>query len=109
MDHLSRREDMVDELFHALDNDEEHEEYGDPLDFLYSGMPLAIDKITVVKIQLSTGGPGDWLEIYMYDTGEFEKVVYHFNDWFDHASVGLNSDSSLYRYAEMMVEGMYFS
>jgi hypothetical protein len=108
-DHLASREEMLDDIFNALDNDEEHDEYGDPLDFLYSGFPLSIDKITIMKVQLSTGGPGDWIEVYMYDDSEIQKVTYHFNDWFDHASMTVPEDSSMYRYAEMLVEALYRS
>lgn len=100
---------MLEDIFQCLDEDQEHEDYGDPLDFLYAGLPLSIDRITIVKIQLSTGGPGDWIEIYMYESGEIQKVTYHFNDWFDHASVSVDTDSSVYRYAEMIVEAFYNS
>jgi len=58
-------------------------------------MPLAVSASTVFRVDLSTGGPADWLEVFCsgntprYDDGaesfEVERIVYHFADWFDHA------------------------
>lgn len=107
-DHLAGREEFLDSLFECIDEETEHDEIIDPVDFLYQEFALDIEKQTVVKILLSTGGPGDWLECYLYDSGEVYRVEYHFNDWFDHASVKVDENSSLYRYAEMMLEGILF-
>jgi hypothetical protein len=46
--------------------------------------PLGIQTLRVHRIDISTGGPGDWLEAFV-DDGEITRIVYHFNDWFDHA------------------------
>lgn len=46
--------------------------------------PLSIQTLRVHRIDLSTGGPGDWFEVFV-DDGEITRIVYHFNDWFDHA------------------------
>lgn len=62
--------------------------------------PLAVSVRTVFRVDLSTGGPGDWFEVSCtggeerYGGGygiegreplEVESITYHFNDWFDHA------------------------
>lgn len=107
LDQLASREELLNDIFNCADNDLEHEDYGDPIDFLYDGFPLSVDRITVIKIQLSTGGPGDWIEVYTESSGEIIRVTYHYNDWFDHASVNVDSSSPMYRYAEMMTEVLF--
>jgi hypothetical protein len=47
--------------------------------------PLAVTTLRVHRIELSTGGPGDWLEALVDEDGDITRIVYHFNDWFDHA------------------------
>lgn len=44
-----------------------------------------------VRIELSTGGPADYLTA-LIDHGEVQRVVYHFADWFDHAERVLDGD-----------------
>lgn len=48
--------------------------------------PLSVETMRVVKVTLSTGGPGSWLEAQLDDDGQIVRIEYHFNDWFDHAS-----------------------
>lgn len=59
-------------------------------------LPLGVSSYTAFRIDLSTGGPGDWLEVVCNHDGsmlrrlddgpyEVERIVYHFVDWFDHA------------------------
>lgn len=58
-------------------------------------LPLGVSAQTVFRVELSTGGPADWLEIVCtgdtpaYEAGgepyEIERIVYHFADWGDHA------------------------
>lgn len=53
--------------------------------------PLAVSTSRVWRIDLSTGGPADWLEVIERD-GEPEVIRYHFADWFDHAEIRLEGD-----------------
>lgn len=106
--HLAGREEFLDSLYDAIDNDIEHDEISDPVDFLNCEFALDLEKMTVAKILLSTGGPGDWIEAF-YDEECVYRVEYHFNDWFDHAKVTVSEDSSLWRYAEEMVEILRYS
>lgn len=61
-------------------------------------LPLGVSSYTTFRVDLSTGGPADWLEIVCsgdtpcYEPAgvhganyEIERIVYHFSDWFDHA------------------------
>jgi len=51
-------------------------------------MPLSVEKLAVYRIELSTGGPADWFDVYM-NGGEIQYIEYHFSDWFDHAERNL--------------------
>ena len=57
---------------------------------------LAAEVRYVVRVDLSTGGPADWLEFHYSDQSDAEpdRVVYHFADWFDHASRVLDDDEA---------------
>ena len=51
----------------------------------YTG-PLSIDLKTVYTILLSTGGPGDELDVTISD-GEIVRIEYVFKDWYDGARI----------------------
>jgi len=74
-------------------------------------IPLGVSSYRVFRVDLSTGGPGDWLEIVTSgdmpayeitrapgsqelsgEAYEIERIVYHFADWFDHAETELRGD-----------------
>lgn len=56
--------------------------------------PLGMSVRHVVRVELSTGGPADYVEADMYPDGEIEprSLVYHFADWWDHAERPIPSD-----------------
>jgi hypothetical protein len=66
--------------------------------------PLGLSVRRVMRVDLSTGGPGDWLEVELGDDNDVEDVTYHFNDWFDHAERRVREDSALWRAAEYYAE-----
>lgn len=85
---------------------------------------LGLSRKVVLRFDMSTGGPADWLEIecdeehhkstYGGASGperssewvqlEVERVTYHFADWFDHAEQVVDEDSPLYALAEWIAE-----
>jgi len=67
-------------------------------------MPLSVEIVRHVKILLGTGGPADWLDAELDSDGDVRTLEYHFADWFDHASVPVDQDSPLWRYAERYAE-----
>lgn len=85
-----------DDGFHTPD--EEFDE-----DSLYD-YGLSVEKFTLIRWQLSTGGPGDWLDIKVDADGDVFAVEYHFNDWFDHAQVDVSANSPLWELAEWCAE-----
>ena len=62
--------------------------------------PLAVSQVTVFRIDISTGGPADWLEVFTDANDpardgapvEVSRIVYHYADWFDHADLTLEGE-----------------
>ena len=56
-------------------------------------MMLAGDATITVRLQMSTGGPGDEF-LFDYTPGEYrpDRIRYRFLDWFDGATVTLEDD-----------------
>jgi hypothetical protein len=74
-------------------NDDEREERREQALEELSEYPLAVSMERVVRVDLSTGGPADWLELfYQADESRPHRIVYHFADWFDHAERTLDGD-----------------
>ena len=67
-------------------------------------MPLSVEVIRTVKILLGTGGPGDWFEATVDDDGSIGRIEYHFNDWFDHASISVTDDADARAFCEQFTE-----
>lgn len=66
-------------------------------------LPLGASSHVTFRVDLSTGGPADWLEIvcsgdgpsYSDETTEpytIDRIVYHLADWFDHAERVLDGE-----------------
>jgi hypothetical protein len=73
-------EDRISQINESLENSEKMDEF-------LEGILAFTPKVTI-RVELSTGGPADWIELevskgkYGY---EIDGAVYHFADWFDHA------------------------
>ncbi len=65
---------------------------------------LGVDVHKHLRIHLSTGGPASFIEVITDDQNNIEDVYYHFQDWFDGAKRKVDENSSIYRYAMMMLE-----
>ena len=64
--------------------------------------PLSVEKLTVVKVLLSTGGPADWFECWCDTDGTIERIDYVFQDWFDGARRTLEGED--FRTAEAFLQ-----
>lgn len=53
--------------------------------------PLGASVALAVRIELSTGGPADYITATV-DHGEVTRAEYHYADWFDHAQETLDRD-----------------
>lgn len=81
------RSEYLRELFERIDNDTPGEDYEDPTDELHE-FPLWVEVRRVLRIDLSTGGPADYVTVEVDENGRLTSdPVYHFADWFDHAEI----------------------
>lgn len=101
-DQMTSRNVQIEEIYDKMqsDNDEEQESGFEE----YHELPLEIVEYKVIKILLSTGGPADWIEAKIDETGYPVSMEYHFQDWFDHASTKIYNDSYLWQYASEMID-----
>jgi len=65
--------------------------------------PLSISTRLVTKIELSWGGPSDFLTVE-HDENHLYAVTYHFQDWFDGAKRDLREESKIWEYAASVIE-----
>lgn len=116
-DRMAGREEYVRKLQAIVDNgpatfDEDYDDEElteDEAQERLDELPLSVEPRRFIRILLSTGGPGDWLDAEIDVDGTVTSVSYHFNDWFDHAERPVHSDSALWRYAESMAEYVSFA
>lgn len=60
-------------------------------------LPLAVTTYKMVRVELSTGGPADWLEAQIDDDGDILRIEYVFQDWFDGARRTLDGSELRHR------------
>lgn len=84
-------------------SDEGHEADPDYTEDSLYEFGLGVSERCVIRFDMSTGGPADWLEIIV-NGNTVERVVYHFADWFDHAEEDVPEGSELFELAERAVE-----
>ena len=89
---LFARIDKVDSDSDDGDSDIAQEELGE--------LPLAVSTYRLVRIDLSTGGPGDWLEVLYDNENDIQRITYHFAPWFDHAELDVTENPTAQRFAE---------
>ena len=105
---LAAREVLYTGIWQMLNNPHSA---NDDLDTAHAELiPLGIEVRLVVSVQLSWGGPSDWLEIELENSSEHDirRVIYHFADWFDHAECELSEREApaLWRAAQYYVEDL---
>jgi hypothetical protein len=108
---LVDREATYADLWRRLDDPDTA---ADDTDTVYQALePLGLAVRPVVSVQLSWGGPADWLEIELADDSghDIRRVTYHFADWFDHAErdVSAREAPALWRAAEHYAEGVRYN
>ena len=108
---LADREAAYVGIWRALDNLHATNE---DLDTAHAELiPLGLEVRPVLSVQLSWGGPSDWLEIELENDSEHDIrwVTYHFADWFDHAERDVTEQDvpALWRAAEYYAEGCRYN
>ena len=104
-EHFDSRNEYLEEVAEAIANGEPYDGYEDAND-AWNEFPMAItaEKITQIKIELSWGGPSDYITVDVYDDGEIKSAEYHFADWFDHAKMSIPKDTHMYDYVVNIVD-----
>lgn len=112
-EHHAGREEHVAALFAAIDQDggPDPDYDGQSLDAdeaqtRLDELPLGIEVRRVLRVELSTGGPADWIEAELDDTGAVQSARFHFADWGTHESRSIAEDSALWRLAEQYAEAV---
>lgn len=65
---------------------------------------LCLTRYTLLRLELSTGGPADRLDILCDSDGDVVRVTYVFQDWFDGAEESVREGSALWDLAEWHAE-----
>ena len=82
---IDRLRDRMKEIKKANKNKVEREEIEQRI--------LAISKKLHYRIELSCGGPADWLEVITDENNkEIEDIIYHFSNWWTHEEKDLNNE-----------------
>jgi len=92
---LSKLEERQEDLRVLFADPDSDEYFDDPA--------LGIDEKELTVITLSYGGPADYLEV-THLGADVESVTYRYSDWFDTATVSVQEDTPLYKYATYVIE-----
>lgn len=87
-------ESVIHPLEHYFDGDQEGE---------WNNYPLAVSTHKITKIELSWGGPSDFLEV-QHEGTEILSVKYYFQDWFDGAVRQVQEGSNVWKYCKTVIE-----
>ena len=69
----------------------------------WNNYPISVDTYKMTRIQLSWGGPSDFLDV-KHDGHIVLAVTYHFQDWFDGAVRDVEEGSKVWEYARTVIE-----
>ena len=69
----------------------------------WNNYPLAVTTRQETKIELSWGGPSDFLSV-IHEGAEIYAVTYHFQDWFDGAVREVQEGSKVWEYVQTVIE-----
>ena len=95
-DHLANLEGSCEDILKGYyDGEEEGFEN-------WNNYPLAVTTRQETKIELSWGGPSDFLTV-SHDGAEIYTVTYHFQDWFDGAHRQVRAGSKVWEYAQTVI------
>ena len=94
----------IEEIMDAINNDQEIE--GEDANVAFWNLPLEVTVERVIKILFSTGGPADWVNVFIDSDNDIKYVEYHYQDWYDHASMKVSKNSYIYEYAQRIVDSL---
>lgn len=98
---LESEEANLKEIYDVLDGTSDGAELDEAQESLYEyALSMQTRKETVIT--LSWGGPASYIEV-IHDGSDIIRATYRFSDWFDTATQELDEESSLYRYAQELI------
>lgn len=103
-DELKDREEQLRDLFTQTES-EDQEEVESAWEEIHS-MAYGISEFRTYRVIWSGGGPADFIDIITDQGGEIQKVEYVYQDWYDGARQEVKEGSAVWRYAEMILEGV---
>jgi hypothetical protein len=106
---LNHTEAWLSETYRKIDKAEDAGDHAREDELREEVQPYSVSVTSIMKLELSGGGPASWLEVHLDDSGSWPEVVtviYHFADWFDHAEreVSANEAPGMWRLAEYYAE-----
>jgi len=108
---LAGRIEQLKAMQAAIDLAEDDDDARDDAEQTLNEFPLHVDTKTTMVILLSTGGPGDQIEVEIEKVSNaWERadthVTYRFMDWFDGATTRTD-DEDILRYVDGIIECWY--
>lgn len=94
----SQLKELEEGVVHALEHYYDGDESGE-----WNNYPLAVSTCKLTKIELSWGGPADFLEV-KHEGSEIYAVTYHLQDWFDGARRKVQEGSKVWEYCQTVIE-----
>jgi hypothetical protein len=102
---LKDREKDLSDLFTIADDYEGDEDLRDQAREQIYEFAYGSDTHKVTRLTWSGGGPADWIEVH-HDGEGIRRIDYVFQDWYDGARREVADSSPIWRYAELMLEGL---
>lgn len=99
---MASEEENLKEIYEVLDSNDNAFAHEGAYEELHNyALGMSTHQITVFT--LSYGGPASYLEV-THEGSNVISVIYRFSDWFDTATQQLEEDSTLYRYAQELID-----
>ena len=91
-------ENLEESVIHPLEHYYDGDQNGEWNDY-----PLAVSTYQLTKIELSWGGPSDFLEV-KHEGASIFSITYHFQDWFDGAIREVEEGSKVWEYCATVIQ-----
>ena len=98
------RNEQIEKIMDILGDSESDREQIDEALAELGNIATHISSYKVIKIEMSGGGPADWIEVEVDNEGYVMRMSYHYADWNDHADIKIDSNSYLWDYAMQIVD-----
>jgi len=91
-------ENLEESVIHPLEHYYDGDQNGE-----WNNYPLAVSTYQLTKIELSWGGPSDFLEV-KHEGADILSITYCFQDWFDGARRDVKEGSKVWEYCATVIQ-----